>query len=172
MVDYYTGDEHYGHDEVIFHCGRPYKSNQRMVRDIIKRHNEVVKDGDTVHHLGDFCFAGPDRATYVQHILQRLNGTHILILGNHDQISALKYVDVGFRTVHTALELTIEGHHVVLAHDPSIWNVVDYKNTIFLCGHIHNLFRSIPDKRIVNVGVDVWDFYPITFAQILNELEI
>ncbi len=171
MTNYFTADEHYGHDEIIIHCNRPYENTQRMVRDIIKRHNEVVKDGDTVYHIGDFSMAGPDRVTYVEHLVKRLNGLHVLILGNHDRVAPFNYVDVGFRSVHTALELTIDGHYVVLAHDPSIWNVLP-NDRIFLCGHVHNLFRSMPEKRVINVGVDVWNFTPITFAQVLNELEI
>ncbi len=170
MTIYFTADEHYGHDEVITYCDRPYRNNQVMTRDTIKRHNSVVKEGDMVYHNGDFAFAGPDRVSYVQHLLNRLNGTHILILGNHDKINPMKLVDAGFRSVHTSLELTIEDKAIVMAHDPSIWNVVP-AGTIFICGHVHNLFKSIPEKNIVNVGVDVWDFYPASFSEIIKVLE-
>lgn len=173
MTEYFTADEHYGHDEIITHCERPYKNTQRMVRDIIKRHNSVVTEDDTVYHLGDFAMAGPDRATYVEQLVKRLNGTHILILGNHDRINAMKYVDVGFQSVHTSLvinrDIGEDGYTIVMAHDPSIWNIAFKTGAMFLCGHIHNLFKAIPEKRIVNVGVDVWDFYPVTLKQVLAE---
>ena len=172
MTEFYTSDEHYGHDEIIIHCGRPYKNTQRMVRDIIKKHNSVVGENDTTWHLGDFAMAGPDRAVYVEMLLKRLNGTHILILGNHDRIDAMKYVDIGFQSVHTSHVINRENHTIVMAHDPSIWNVVANSGSIVLCGHIHNLFKSIPEKKIINIGVDVWDFYPITLEQILDELRI
>jgi calcineurin-like phosphoesterase family protein len=58
---------------------------------------------------------------------------------------------------------------IVINHDPSVRCMVA-SNTIFLCGHIHDLFKSIPDKLTVNIGVDVWDYYPINLKQILNEL--
>ncbi len=170
MEIYFTADEHYCHDEVITYCDRPYRNNQVMTRDIIKKHNSVVEEVDIVYHVGDFAFAGPDRLTYIQHLLKRLNGIHILILGNHDKINPMKLVDVGFRSAHTSLELIIEGKFVVLAHDPSIWNVVP-NGTIFICGHAHHLFKIIPEKNIVNVGVDVWDFYPVSFSEIIKVLE-
>jgi len=172
MTDYYTADEHYGHDEIIIHCRRPYKNNQRMTRDIIKRHNSVVKDGDTVHHIGDYAWAGPERANYVEQLVRRLNGTHILILGNHERIAPFKFVEAGFQSVHTSLTKRIGDFDVVMAHDPSIWNCVSNMDPlpIFLHGHIHNVWKSIPKKRMVNVGVDVWDFYPVSFEQILKEL--
>ena len=172
MTDFWTADEHFGHDEIITYCNRPYRNNQIMTRNIIGKHNEIVKEGDTVYHLGDFAMAGPDRATYVAGLMNRLNGTHILILGNHDQIHPLKLVDIGFQSVHTSLVADIEGHKVVMAHDPSIWNVVANMDPlpIFIHGHIHNVWKSVKDKRMVNVGIDVWDFYPISFKQILEEL--
>ena len=51
---YFTGDEHYGHRNVIKYCNRPFQDVDEMDREIIKRHNEVVGDDDTVYHLGDF----------------------------------------------------------------------------------------------------------------------
>jgi len=174
MADYYTADEHYGHDEVIIHCNRPYRNNQIMTRDIIKRHNSVVTEDDTVYHVGDFAFAGPDRASYVEHLLRRLNGTHILILGNHDRIAPLNLVDIGFQSVHTSLSLEREGHLIVMAHDPSIWNCVANMDPlpIFLHGHIHLVWKSIINKKMVNIGVDVWDFYPVSLEQILKALNL
>ena len=174
MTEYFTADPHFGHDEIITYCKRPFRNSQIMTREIIKRHNNLVKNEDTVYWIGDFAMAGPDRALFVEGIMRRLNGTHILILGNHDQIKPLRLVDVGFQSVHTSLMLTVKGQKLVLAHDPSIWTVVANwdPQPIFLCGHIHDLFKSIPEKMIVNVGVDVWDFTPITIEQILAELNL
>jgi calcineurin-like phosphoesterase family protein len=170
--NYYTADEHYGHDEIITYCNRPYRNNQVMTRDVIRRHNQVVKEGDTVHHIGDFAFAGPDRITYVENLLRRLNGKHILILGNHERINPLRLVDAGFWSVHTSLVIEEQGHKLVLAHDPSIWNCVANMDPlpIFLHGHIHNVWKTVAEKKMVNVGVDVWDFYPVSLEQILKIL--
>jgi len=172
MANFITADEHYGHDEINTYCGRPWRNNQVATREIVKRHNELVKEGDTVYHIGDIAFAGPDRSSYVETLMRRLNGTHILILGNHDRIAPLKFVDVGFQSVHTSLSIELDGYKVVMAHDPSIWNVIANWDPlpIFIHGHIHNIWKSIKDKKMVNAGVDVWDFYPTSMVQIVKEL--
>jgi hypothetical protein len=46
-----------------------------------------------------------------------------------------------------------------------------------LVGHVHNLWKSRLDKKfgmttvLINVGTDVWDFYPISIKQILDEYQ-
>jgi len=174
MTEYFTADEHYGHDQIITHCRRPYKNTQLMVRDIVRKHNSIVIEEDTVYHVGDFAFAGPDRSTYVEQLLKRLNGTHILILGNHDRIAPMKLVDVGFQSVHTSLIMDIAGHTVVMVHDPAIWNCVSNMDPlpIFVHGHVHNVWKTIIEKKMVNVGVDLWNFYPVSFEQILKSLNL
>jgi calcineurin-like phosphoesterase family protein len=59
-----------------------------------------------------------------------------------------------------------------MMHDPSTYIVIE-KNpkAILLCGHIHSLFKHLlPEKRIINVGVDAWDMKPVSFDQILELL--
>ncbi len=41
---FFTGDEHFGHKNVIKYCNRPFSDVDEMDREIIKRHNEVVGD--------------------------------------------------------------------------------------------------------------------------------
>jgi calcineurin-like phosphoesterase family protein len=58
-----------------------------------------------------------------------------------------------------------------LAHDPAIYTAIEnIPNTVLLCGHIHNLFKHLlPDKRVINVGVDVWE-HPPSMEQIIDIL--
>jgi len=97
-----------------------------------------------------------------------------LILGNHDSLDPFKYHEIGFTSVHTvfwASSVLPNGQpcKLLMAHDPSFYQpaVYDY---IMLCGHVHNLFKTLPDKKIVNVGVDVWDFAPVSEERIFQEL--
>ena len=69
MATFFTSDQHYGHNEIITFCNRPYRNSQVMTRDIVKRYNSVVKEEDVTYHLGDFAFAGPDRISYIQHLI-------------------------------------------------------------------------------------------------------
>lgn len=169
MTLFFTADEHYGSKGIIHFCNRGYSDPTIMNQDIIYKHNSVVGLNDTVYHIGDITFDSDEKL--IKSILKQLNGTHILILGNHDKSNPFDLIEAGFRSVHTSLELIIDVYNVVLAHDPSIWTVVP-PDTIFICGHIHKLFRSFPDKLVVNAGVDVHNFYPISFKQILEELKL
>jgi calcineurin-like phosphoesterase family protein len=154
------------------HCNRPYKNEPEMRKDLINRHNSRVHKGDTVYYLGDMAMLGTSQWEHLKGVLNHLNGTKHLIFGNHDEFKWQRYVDVGFSSVHSALWMDIDGFHVVMVHDPSAWCVINSNNAeaITLHGHIHTLYRSIPNARIVNVGVDMWDFYPINFEMIRKEL--
>ncbi|RVA66679.1 metallophosphoesterase, partial [Mesorhizobium sp. M7A.F.Ca.CA.001.08.2.1] len=61
-------------------------------------------------------------------------------------------------------ELTVEGSFLVLCHYPfRTWNQIG-KKSINLHGHSHG--RLKPMTRQHDVGVDAWDFRPVTFAAI------
>lgn len=176
---YFTGDQHFFHKNIVkedfFASGhiRPWRNEKTMRNEIIKRHNEVVEVDDTVIHAGDFAFTSNLMADRLRPILDKLNGKHILVLGNHDDLKPFKYLDVGFTNVTTScimeLEYTWKKYKVAVAHDPA-FRYMFPKDWIFLCGHIHDLFRLLPEKNTVNVGVDVWNYYPINFRLIIELL--
>ena len=169
MTLFFTSDEHYDSESIIHFCNRPFPNKMEMVSSLIHRNNEVVKPGDTVYHIGDFTFSEDVDPAFISSILRSLHGTHILVLGNHDYLNPLRLVNLGFRSVHTSLELKISGYDIVLCHDPSAWTVVP-EGVIFLCGHIHKLFGTLPNEWVVNVGVDRRNYYPISFEDILKDL--
>ena len=55
MQVFFTADEHYGHSDIMKICGRPFMNVDKMDNTLIKRHNELVNNEDTVFHIGDFC---------------------------------------------------------------------------------------------------------------------
>lgn len=174
MTDWFTADTHFFHKMVLVHCQRPHKNEPAMRKDIIARHNSRVHKDDTVYYLGDMAMLGTSQWEHLRGVLNNLNGTKHLIFGNHDEFKWQRYVDIGFASVHSALWMNIDGFHVVMVHDPSSWCVVNSQNpdAIVLHGHIHNLWKAIPERRICNVGVDVWDFYPTNFDMIRKELNL
>ncbi|MFW9871498.1 MAG: metallophosphoesterase family protein [Candidatus Thorarchaeota archaeon] len=169
MTIFFTADEHYNNKEIIKYCNRGVNNKNEMNQMLISRHNSVVRNkSDIVYHVGDFTF--DEGKGCICEIMKQLNGTHILILGNHDKLNPFEYIDAGFQSVHTSLQVTVGKQKMLLAHDPSIWTVVWPNTTIFICGHIHKLFKSIPDRLAVNVGVDVWDYTPVSLTQIFSLL--
>ena len=174
---WFTADQHFFHKnmyrEDFFASGgkRPWRTEAEGRKNIIDRHNSVVGKDHYVIHGGDFAFSSNLMVDKLRPILEKLNGIHILVLGNHDEIKPFKYIDVGFTIVTTSFIMELDNRwKIVVNHDPSVRCVVP-KETIFLCGHIHDLFKSIPEKLTVNIGVDVWNYYPIKFDSIYNQLK-
>lgn len=163
---YFTADLHLAHENIIKFCNRPFKNAGNMQKELTKNWNSVVKNhSDKVYILGDFSLRGKDYSDWYINVLRRLRGRKILILGNHDKIDPFTYVDLGFESVHTSIILE---EKILLCHDPA-WSVAVPKNWITLCGHVHDAFKYLHTPRqVVNVGIDVWDYKPVSFNQIFQ----
>ena len=105
------------------------------------------------------------RYDYVSGLVERLNGNKHLILGNHDAFKPFTYVNMGFLSVHTSLHL--EMLDLYLVHDPAVANVL--RDKVWLHGHIHNLWKK--NGNLINVGVDAWNYMPVTLDEILELLK-
>lgn len=113
MIWFYS-DPHFGHKNVIRYCDRPFKDITEMREKLIKRWNACVKMEDTVYVLGDVFFCGKQDA---KKIMSRLNGTKILIRGNHDR-SPETMINLGFHAVFEKAEMLIAKKLVRLCHFP------------------------------------------------------
>ena len=155
---WFTADEHYGHTNIIRFCSRPFTDVKEMNETLIAHHNEVVKDGDLVYHVGDFALMPTSRALV---IWNRLHGRHIFIKGSHDRWSEenLPYLWEGF----------IGKQYVVLCHYAMrVWPRSHY-NSWQLHGHSHG--RLEPQGLQYDVGVDNNGFYPVSFGRIRDIME-
>ena len=76
MRYWFTSDTHFGHANIMKYCNRPFASVTEMDETLIANWNAVVRNGDTVFHLGDFAFCRETNA--VERLLKRLNGLPLL----------------------------------------------------------------------------------------------
>ncbi len=160
-MNYFTSDQHFGHENIIKYCGRDtFKNSHQMDKTIIDNYNSVVTPNDTCYILGDFTMTA--NLDVIESLSRRLNGNKVLILGNHDRLKPFTYVDIGFSSVHTSLKVRLtNGEEVICIHDPAAACGVAVQNK-WLVGHVHNLFKSLDRGRVTNVGVDVFGFLPVS----------
>ena len=54
---WFTSDLHFGHQNIIKFCNRPWETVEEMDKALIENWNSVVGENDIVFDLGDFAFA-------------------------------------------------------------------------------------------------------------------
>jgi len=169
---WFTADHHFGHANIIKYTKRPFESVEEMDGEMIRRWNEVVRAGDVVYHLGDFTL-GPNIVRYAAH----LNGNIRVIPGGHDK-RWLKRYDGSLPSLEVLDRLVIikeSGYTVTLCHYPLLsWEQSHY-GMPHLHGHCHGTIGEVgqsgdkqlpPGQKVgrrVDVGVDCWDFYPVSW---------
>jgi calcineurin-like phosphoesterase family protein len=152
---FFTADEHYGHQNIIRYCCRPFQDTDEMDRELISRHNTVVGPGDTVIHAGDFTLKNRGAA---QEYIKQLNGSHIFLRGSHDDWLRGNSSDIWKKTV--------EGNPIVVCHFAMrVWPGSHY-NSLQLYGHSHG--RLEPAGKQWDIGVDNNNFYPVSFRQLVE----
>ncbi len=164
MAILFTADTHFGHAGALALYRRPFGSVAEMDAAMIERWNMAVRPEDEVWHLGDFAVR--QNAIRIIELLATLNGTKHLIAGNNDGAAVLS--EAAWRSVQPYREIVVEGTHLVLCHYPfRTWRNMG-KGWIDLHGHSHG--RLTPQPRQCDVGVDAWNFRPVSIAQILARL--
>lgn len=169
-----ASDHHFNHANIIRYSNRPFKDVIEMNEALITNHNAVVKQDDEVWFLGDFSFANEERT---ERILKRLNGHKHFIYGNHDKVIRKNpEIQRYFQSIKEYEELTInhkgKSYFVVMSHYPFLtWNRAHH-NSICLHGHSHgNLNHLNENTRRLDVGVDVHNYYPISFDKIVQIMD-
>lgn len=166
-MNFFTSDLHFGHRSIIPYCARPWATVEDMERGLISNWNRVVGCSDTTYVLGDFSFLSSAKT---QAILAQLCGKKVLVRGNHDNVkSQEKAVRLGFDGVVDDMFLFIGGQQVWLSHYPYEGDHTEVDRYLdrrlvnrgewLLHGHVHQGWKF--KDKMINVGVDVWDYAPV-----------
>lgn len=151
---------------------RPFTSTEEMDEAMVDNWNRVVRPQDKVYHLGDIAMS--KRPLHA--ILPRLNGTKVLIKGNHD----IEKIDT-----YLAYFKDVRGSHMLdklaLSHIPiHAASLSRWRGNIH--GHLHNYTVKRPafikrcgtimyhdqedDPRYYCVSVERINYTPVPFEQI------
>lgn len=183
---WWTSDWHFNHERIIELCQRPFGSVEEMNETIIENHNKLVRPGDEVFVLGDVALG---KISEFPALVQRMNGRKYLIPGNHDRcwkghkrvrgVDTELYINAGFEILSGISQFSETGW--LMCHFPAAGDsldhdrYVDFRPTIgenewLLHGHVHEKWQ-IKDRQI-NVGVDAWEFKPVSRAEIEQIIEL
>lgn len=162
---WFTADTHFCHRRIIELAKRPFPDFKVMNEALIRAWNERVAPDDVVWHVGDF--ACTKREEEIAPIFHRLNGVKHLILGNHDVENegtlALPWASMSERKL-----AHVEHQMICMDHYPMKTWPRARKGAIHLFGHVHGALRGT--DRSLDVGVDSWDFKPVSLAEIRRRL--
>lgn len=174
---------HFGHANIIRYCGRPFFDVGQMNAKLVDNWNSVVGPDDEVWVLGDVAMGSIDHSLA---LVVRLNGTKTLVTGNHDRCwsaagpKAQRWLEVyqaaGFSTIlHGAVAINFNNQPALACHFPYVGDShnEDRFTTLrpqdsgltLLHGHVHEQWQV--EGRQINVGVDVWDYRPVSDAQLI-----
>lgn len=183
---WFTADTHFGH-AAMPRDGKGWRSAFATVQEhdetLVERWNKVVRADDQVWHLGDVGI-GPTHEILAT--VAKLNGTKHLVVGNHDQVwpghrDAHKHMRTWmefFESVQFCAKRRIgRGQYFMLAHCPysgdhvaqERYNQYRLRNDglALAHGHVHDEWKV--RGRMVNVGVDVWDWTPVHLDALVAE---
>lgn len=177
---FFTSDTHFGHARIIELCNRPFSSVEEMNEVMIERWNQTVKPNDIVFHLGDVALG---KIAESLPLIGRLNGYKILVPGNHDRIFSgekeskrerfLPEYEKVFQLVTREqrwIKLRGEPTWLPMCHFPYAGDShgndrhadkrPEDKGAPLIHGHVHD--KWLTNGRMLNVGVDVHDFRPVS----------
>jgi calcineurin-like phosphoesterase family protein len=175
-----TADHHFGHENIIKFCNRPFPDVGEMDKRLIDNWNKIVSPQNWVIHLADFTLGGIREA---REYFSQLNGDICVLeyCWHHDRnwLTSKR----GFKSksgfairlwppmvVLEIPQLSKNGYPlaITLCHYPlAVWDRKHYGSWA-LVAHTHKPDHS--GDYILNVGVDCTDFYPISLARILEKM--
>lgn len=167
-----------------------------MAKLLVQQFNEVVQPEDTTYFLGDLAM-GNRRVTLDG--FKQLNGRKIAVPGNHDKVfpgngkwrehlydfmSLGGFDEVLPSTAQWQPAIMVDNVPVLLSHLPyphaggSHGATDDRYEALrprdhgmwLLCGHVHDFWKQ--RGRQINVGTDVWGYYPVSEHTIAEMMSI
>lgn len=179
---FFTSDTHFGHKNVINFCGRPFRDVKEMNERLIKNWNDRVGVQDMVFHCGDVLWFNSRHET--KKIMDRLNGTIYIVLGNHDTRKQFELCDPEkIKILDDTATLYIrkddeKAIEIFLSHNPQMTWPHRMNGVPNFFGHIHSgpNSKAEHDQDLplwslqYDVGVDNNNYAPIELTEALQKV--
>lgn len=170
---FFASDHHFHHANILTFKNqddlplRVFDNVDHMNEYMVYCHNLVVKPNDKVYFIGDVTMG---RTAKSLEILGRMNGTKVLIKGNHDLCNPQQYLPY-FKDIRGSHQF--DG--MILTHIPihpeslARWGLNVH-------GHLHSnvvklALAQIPDPRYFNVSMERINYTPISLEQVKAKIK-
>ena len=180
MITHFFSDPHFGHKNILQLAERPFRTIEEHDLTLATRYKQTVMAVMGFQHpivvwCGDCFFGSSD-------LLRELPGTKILVRGNHDK-GATNMARRGFDVVVDELRMCIDGTPVRVSHYPYAGTSYGIEDTrrddryldrrprrcrgeVLVHGHTHS--RRQRQGNMIHVGVDAWDYRPVSILEVAN----
>lgn len=146
---FFSADWHIGHENSIKFDNRPFRDLDHMHSELIKNFNKQVPVDGLTYFLGDIA---THSAELTKQVIEQLNGTKIIVVGNHDKNYESLY-NAGFAAVMHNATVFIQKERVTMSHCPLTGtfreDTTDMKGSILgenWHGETRNKRFSVPDE--------------------------
>lgn len=174
-MDWFSSDFHFGHNNIIKYCNRPFDSVESMNSAILTEVNTKVKPSDTLYYLGDLCM--DHNFTQWAKWIEQIKCQNIYyLLGNHEPDDLQKIYDDGGCPKNIVwlgdyLQPKCSGKRIVLFHYPiESWNG-SHKGVYHLHSHSHKELPTSATMRRMDVGVDCHNMKVLSLDEVLKILD-
>jgi calcineurin-like phosphoesterase family protein len=171
MKTWITSDLHFGHKNIMNFCpdsrARFRNDVDYMNEAMVREWNDLIEPGDLVYILGDVAFLPAQKAAET---VNRLNGTKILVEGNHDR-KALNDPTFRkcFKEVHKYLDINYNGTKVVMFHYPiAEWDQM-HRGAVHFHGHLHGGESGMEEFRCRDMGMDAIGMIAVTMEDAIKD---
>ena len=166
---FFIGCPHFNHEKIIGYTNRPFTSKEHAMEVMREKWNAKVPKGGLVYCVGDFFITGfSDKcAKEFEDFIDTLNGTKILVIGNHDVKSIVK--SKKWAKTDKIINVCIDGQKIVLCHYPmrtwqwkahGSWQI--YAHTHL---HIDEELGIKPYELQESCTVEYSDYAPVSFEE-------
>lgn len=186
MSVYLISDTHFGHENIIDYCDRPFDSVDEMESSLINNWNSKVGYDDTVLFGGDLAMASASEAAKYS---DRLSGNLVVLMGNHDSFSKWKSSFPVLESEYFQYNYYGDEYEFYYSHwpdnyhkenqrgddreEPKYSELPDWFDGWEIHGHVHNNDLSNfplidPRKKRINVGAELLGYTPIEMNELIE----
>lgn len=175
MSKFFIGDPHFGH-KALPKYRTAWDSLEEYEEAFVKKYNERLSKRDICVFVGDVNFTKQSFS-----IFERLNGSKIIVGGNHDNWPLKNYLNPKYKIA--GIYGAVEMDQGIITHIPVHLSQMDrYRFNVH--GHLHDKVItkaikihngrpiSVPDERYINVCCEKIAYTPIEYQVLVAENKV